>query len=178
MMEVLISDTEFPPLAEVELLTREMEKAKSKQPNAKWAELDKLCVVSNPDYSFFSRDVLKALDADATATFKECATTIGVRDDTYRTQLKSYARAVHTTLDEVRNGHRLLEKVKAKLWWLLQRRGEQATPYPLVTQSVLRMLSNSFKEVGSAVHEVTVPSDSCLCCVMSNELHTVGGDMV
>ena len=155
LMEILVSDTDFPPLTKVEGIVREMEKPGASKTDNKWEELDKLCVVQNPDHSFFSKKVLKAIDENAKTAFKECEATIGVPDDKYRNSLKTYARLVNATLEEHRGNHPLSGKAQAKLWWMLARRTQKTTAYPIITNAVLQMLNNSFKEVGSALFEVS-----------------------
>ena len=158
-LELLVSLSAFPGIDAVDSLIKDIQQGKKNKEDLERqaAELNKMLLESSgngqPDLSFFSSDLLKAIDSHAVESFKTCKMKIGLADDVYITQLNTYVRAVIRSMEELQKGHPCLSQAKAKLRWLLF--GQHTpVPYPIMTISVVQMLVESFKQVANAVNEV------------------------
>src|ERR1700721_2723290 len=114
------SEGGFPTYKEVNDLVCSIER--SEQPNADLISSaqkldDAIKRGGTPELAFFSKDLMQRMDEHAVEEFKGCEMTLGLMDDQYINSLRSYVRAVLKSMDELQDGHPLLDTVKAKFFW-------------------------------------------------------------
>jgi hypothetical protein len=157
LLKMITSNGKFNSLKYVEVLIDDMNAMQ--KPTSSIAEKEEkldalMAVATTSDLSFFSTELLKSIDSDAKDLFKKCIHTIGVKDDTYTTQLNLYIQAVLCRIDQHCADKPLLEKAKARFRWLMLPRKNKLLPLPIMTESVIKYMCMSFANIKNAVEEV------------------------
>jgi hypothetical protein len=157
-LEILTSTTLFHTLDEIDKFIHVMEKkGQTKATDAKVAELNEaLHNVPDSDLSFFTPELLSAIDDFTATTFGPCALVLGLADDDYVNRLPTYVRGVCKLFDEYQKGNPHLHYIKGRLRWIYygsEYRG--FIPFPIMTGSAVEMLVDACKPLACALHNVS-----------------------
>jgi hypothetical protein len=119
-------------------------------------ELEKLLFSGAPDPSFWTVELLKAIDQEAQKAFSSCRIEIGMKDDSYLTALISYLRNV---LALIRTHHRNRENLEHTLgrvaWILFFHPDRVSVPLPLMTEYVIESVFMSLESFRGSIYEVS-----------------------
>src|SRR5262245_52173725 len=92
---------------------------------------------SNPDLSFWTMELLEAIDKAAAEAFGETRRVMVTDDEDYINALSDYTRAVIDIIRRYRPGDKFSERVVARIRWILSlhayRPSQECAPIPLVT---------------------------------------------
>jgi hypothetical protein len=106
--------------------------------------------------TFWSKDMLKAIDQVATDSFKYCTNQIGMPEDVYLNALTTYVANVSTTFRQYLAGDLAhAELVIARFTWAMHPRQGKSTPLPLLTEDVIWSIPESLKIVELGMVEVS-----------------------
>jgi hypothetical protein len=156
-LETLSSTTPFPALSQVDKIIRGLEKAPKKTAEAKIAQMNAaLHADSEPDLSFFTSELLSAMDTFTETLFKSCSLVIGLADDSYLSCLPAYVRGMCKIFDEHQQGHPQLQQIKGKLRWMFYEcELRLGIPYPIMTEKAIEMVIGACKPLWLAIHNVS-----------------------
>lgn len=164
-MRVLSSRQEFPSVQEVQQVIRVIQEGStlSDETKALITTLDdgitlgegKLKIEDEQAATFWTKDMLKAIDEFATEAFKYCNSQIGMPEDIYLNALTTYVANVSTTFRQYLAGDLAhAELVIARFTWAMYPRKGRGTPLPLLTEDVIWSIAESLKIVELGIVEV------------------------
>jgi hypothetical protein len=112
-----------------------------------------------PDIEFWSVELLEAIDKAAVEAFAETRRMMVTDDETYLNALSDYMRQVIELVRKHRGGHKLTDRVVARIRWILtvhpDRPSNECAPIPLMTETVFVLLNDTFRELQNALGEVS-----------------------
>ena len=109
----LVSQGDFPALKEVEqvLKNRIKKSADKKESKKEMKTLQGLLEINDPEYNFWTPDLLEAIDDVAVEHFRDIRDIVRIREYEYVNALTDYTKEVTKIIQEHQPDHRLLPKV-------------------------------------------------------------------
>jgi hypothetical protein len=113
----------------------------------------------DPDIDFWTVELLQAIDQAAGEAFAETRRVMVTEDESYLNALSDYMRQVIDLVRKHRGGHKLTDRVVARIRWILtvhpDRPSKECAPIPLMTETVFVYLNDTFRELSKALEEVS-----------------------
>ena len=162
VMRHCVSRSDFMSYQDVDNLTRELLSpgANAKRREERVKATEQLFVEKEPDLSFWSMELLEAIDTAAQVHISKVMIEIGMAEDSYLNALGAYTQQVIDEMQKLRPGHPLLDVAMARFKWKMTRFPGQPVPMPLVTEKVLEYICASLGQTRNAIEEVSSNNSS------------------
>jgi hypothetical protein len=157
MLESMVSDQEFPPLNQIEAMIKRgknLQVGGNTMLDPDVERLDLASSPSNPDFTFYSAELLTHINHLANEHFSGIWSDVATNEDEYTNALTSYMRDVITHIRKVCSSHVLTDRVVSRFRWLISRHSRVFVGLPIVTQSVFESFSIAFNTVPVAIMEI------------------------
>ena len=146
VMEMCVSSVPFPSLSVVNDVLR----SRSNPGHAAEGDVEQAMreikvglVIVDPDWGFWSKELLMEIDEVATKVLAKCQDSLGIPSDEYNNAMFKYVRSVLETMKTYRQDHPLLDKCMARFKWLTGDKTQDIFPLPLLTGFVFNGLVKS-----------------------------------
>ena len=157
LLGLLVSEGDFPHIGEVERVLKMLNRTDvdedqfEKEMDAMRAQL----VMQDPDYSFWNKDLLMAIDDIGMDKFQDARRVMGMVEPGYVNALTDYTKDVIAIIMEKNFEHSLMSKVISRLKFAMNDTKALPVALPLMTDVVIDSLATSFKDTPYAINTVS-----------------------
>ena len=156
---LLVSSAPFPNVTQINELLHDIFSA-GKNVNAELQAqvqcMKDALIITNPDFDFWTPDLLGVIDGIAKTHFEKCKELLGMgQEDDYMNALLKYVADVDALLKSKRANHSNIDAIRGRWNWVMAKTQSNVTPFPLITETVYLYLCNNLKRFALSLDAVS-----------------------